>query len=217
MLHRPARLRLAALQHEHAAHRPLDGLQHALLAQDLPAVQKEPDVAGVDAVVDGDEGAVVGLALLDEVIAQGPALRPAAHGVLALDHEVDGLVDGRTVARVPVLGVHPEQEAGGVDRAVVEGGVAGVVEVLLGAILVAARHGLVPVLERGLAGEVGHVVPAAAGQLGPDQRSRGLFGGAQVVLVAGGVVGVQEDVAHRGRAALDPHHAGLALQLAPDP
>ena len=216
MLHRPAGLRLAALEDQHAAHRPLDGLQHALLAEDLPAVQQEIDVSGVDPVVDGDERTVVGLALLDEVVAQGPALRPAAHRVLALDHEVDGLVDGGAVAGIPVLGVHPQQETRGVDGAVVEGGVAGIVEMLLCAVLVAAGDGLVPVLERSLAGEVGHVVPAAAGQLCPDQGRGRLLGGPQVVFIAGGVPGIEEDVAHRGRTALDPHHRGFALEFSPD-
>ena len=169
MLHCPACLGLSALKHQNAAHSPLDGFQHPFFGEYLIAVQQEFDVPGVDSVVDGDERRVVGLAFVHEIVPEGPSLRPTSDGILALDHKVHGLVYCGPQARVPILGVEPQQEGGGIDGAVVKGGVAAVVKVLLGAVAVSCGDLRVPVLQRAFSGEVCHIVPASAGKLGPNQ------------------------------------------------
>ena len=128
----------------------------------------------------------------------------------------DGAVERGLELWVALLHVHAEQELRGLGRAaIVEGGIAPVVLELLHAPGVLA-DGVVPIDERAIAAEVHHVVPATGRVLAPDERARHLLGGLIVVVVAGGVIRVQEQVPHRRRARrLDPDLRVARLELAP--
>ncbi len=216
VLHAPGRLRLALLGDHEAVHRPVDRPQRPLVAQRLVDHDQELDVLPGHVVVEGNERGVVRLAVVAELALQRIALRPAADRVLRLQDEVDRLVERRLPLRIALLDIEPQQELHGLrGPRVVEGGVAPKVLEFLHPPSVGAVGG-VPVLQRPLPAEVDQVVPAARGVLAPDQRLGGPLGGAVVIFIAGGVIGVEEEVAHGpGARRLHPDLRRLGFQLAP--
>lgn len=144
------------------------------------------------------------------------ALRPSARGILRGEDEADRAVERRPVSRIALLEIEPQQQPRAFDRGViVKGGVPVIMPEFLEAPAVAADR-RVPAPERFLSGEVDDVVPAAARMLAADQRVRGLLRGAIIELLAGPVVGIEEDLAHLRRARrLRPDHRRKGFHLTP--
>ncbi len=165
----PSGIRRPLLKQDRAVHRPVDRLLEPRNTERLVALEEE--VAGLrnHIVVESDERAVVSPALERMVEHQRIPLRPAAHRILAVKHELDGLVERGAEDRIILLDIYAEQELSAVGGGgVIEGGVAVIVLELLKSPAAFAYRG-VPVLEGSLTGEIETVVPAAALELSPDE------------------------------------------------
>ena len=214
VLQRPARLRRSLLHHDERLHPAQDRIHEACLAQGLVALEEKLDVLRGHVVVERDVRRVV----RHEVGLRRVPLGPAADRILAVEHELNGFVEGRLVFRIALFKIDTQQQPGRVHRHdVVERGVVPVVLKLLEAPRVFS-DARVPVAERPIPREVRHVVPATGRMLTPDQDAGRLLGGEVVVLVACRVVRIEEQVGHRGGARrLDPDDRRTRFDLAPPP
>ncbi|MNU69333.1 hypothetical protein D3C71_587160 [compost metagenome] len=221
VLQAPGRLRHGLLGLHIDVHAAMDGVQQACIAatvhgQTVPSVEQKLQVLARHIVIEGDVGGVVLVAMHAAVLDEGIALGPAAVGILGIENELDGLVQRRAILALALLQIDAQQQLRSLGRArVVEGGVAVVAVEFLHPPGVLAIGG-VPALQRFFARRVDDVVPAARRVLAAHQGvGRGL-GGLVELLVAGGVIGVQIEVADGGRAGrLDPDHGRRGFQLAP--
>ena len=172
--------------------------------------------SGITSSFEGDERRVVGFALERVVVAQRIALRPSAYGVLALQDQSDGLFQRGSERGVVLLDVDAQQEFGRFHRAaVVESRIAVVVSELLQPPC-ALADGRIPLFQRVFAREIEQIVPAAAGQLSPNQSRGDSLGSFVIVFVARGVIGVEHQMSdRRGSGRLDPCHRALGFQFAP--
>ena len=153
------------------------------------------------------------------VIAQGPTLRPTAVGVLAVEHKLDDAIQRPTNFGIVFLDIQTQQESACHDCGfVVEGAVAIIMLKLLHAPSLTPQRGI----ERTqllLACQVLDVVPAPFGMLHANQDMRHLAGLFIVILVARGVIGIEQQMSDgRGAGRLHPHHgAEWCFQFAPLP
>ena len=194
-----------------------DRIEQPRVAERLVAHHQEVDVLLRHVVIEGQVRRVVGLAVLRELVLERIALRPRADRILAVDDELDRLVERRLVFRIALLDDRAAGEASPTPpcphrrtwRCPSSAGT----------LRAASRSCRWCRTTRGASGRRRSRPCSSSRRTACCAQISALatFSAACVViLVAGRVIGVQEQMAHRRRARrLDPDHRVASLPSRP--